>query len=98
MMLPNITGDENNINEDDDQAWDEYLSNIGILLSVLNILVSITAFLGNALILAALHKVSSIYPPTKLLFQCLAVSDLCVGLIRGPLFVAGFLFALFNDF
>ena len=59
-----------------------------MLLSVLNIVFSITAFLGNALILAALHKVSSIYPPTKLLFQCLAVTDLGVGLIVQPIFVA----------
>ncbi|XP_074635780.1 uncharacterized protein LOC141894130 [Acropora palmata] len=31
---------------------------------------------------------TSINPPTKLLFQCLAASDLCVGLIEQPLFVA----------
>ena len=52
----------------------------------LNIFLSITASLGNALILIALHKVTSIYPPTKLLFRCLAVTDLCVGLISQPLF------------
>ena len=45
---------------------------------------SITASLGNALILAALRKVSSVHPPTKLLFQSLAVTDLCVGLISQP--------------
>ena len=56
-------------------------------LSALNIFLSITASLGNALILIALHKVSSIYPPTKLFFRCLAVTDLCVGLIVQPLFV-----------
>ncbi|KAL9980060.1 hypothetical protein ACROYT_G008599 [Oculina patagonica] len=53
---------------------------------VLNIFPSIAASLGNALILAALHKVSSIYPPTKLFFRCLAVADLCVGLIIQPLY------------
>ena len=90
MTLLNITGYENHTSQTADQAWHQYLSTTDILLSVLNILLSITAFLGNALILVALHKVSSIYPPTKLLFQCLAVSDLCVGLIAGPLFVAGF--------
>ena len=36
--------------------------------------------LGNALILIALHKVTSIYPPTNLLSRCLAVTDLSVGL------------------
>ena len=58
-----------------------------VFLPVLNIFLSITASLSNAVILIALHKVTSIYPPTKLLFRCLAVTDLCVGLISQPLFV-----------
>ena len=53
----------------------------------LNIFLSIAASLGNVLILVALHKVTSIYPPTKLLFRCLAVTDLCVGFIVQPLHV-----------
>ena len=59
----------------------------GILTFILafNVFLSITASLGNTLILIALHKVSSIYPPTKLFFRCLAVTDLCVGLIVQPL-------------
>ena len=57
-----------------------------VFLAALNIFLSITASLINALILIALHKVTSIYPPTKLLFRCLAVTDLCVGLISQPLF------------
>ena len=60
-------------------------------LSALNIFLSITASLGNALILIALHKVNSIFPPTKLFFRCLAVTDLCVGLIVQPLFVTSLL-------
>ena len=54
--------------------------------SALNIFLTINASLGNALILIALQKVSSIHPPTKLFFQSLAVSDLCVGVIVQPLF------------
>ena len=53
----------------------------------MNIILSITASLGNVLILIALHRVTSIYPPTKLFFRCLAVTDLCVGLIVQPLYV-----------
>ena len=53
----------------------------------LNIFLSIAASLGNVLILVALHKVTSIHPPTKLLFRCLAVTDLCVGFIVQPLHV-----------
>ena len=60
---------------------------VEIFFIALNIFLSITATLGNALILVALRNVSSIHPPTKLLFRCLAVTDLCVGLICQPLSV-----------
>ena len=53
--------------------------------SALNIFLSVTAAVGNVLILIALKNVSSIHPPTKLFFRCLAVTDLCVGLITQPL-------------
>jgi len=54
-------------------------------ISVLNVLGSITAFLGNAVILVALRKESSLHPPSKLLLSNLAATDLCVGLILEPL-------------
>jgi len=56
------------------------------LISAFNIFPCITACLGNTLILVSLHKVSSIYPPTKSFFRCLAVTDLSVGLIVQPLY------------
>ena len=56
-------------------------------LIALNIFLSIFATLGNVLILVVLRKVSSIHPPTKLLFRCLAVTDLCVGLLCQTLYV-----------
>ena len=59
-----------------------------IFLSVVNTCLSITAFLGNALILVALHKDTSIHPPSKLLYRNLAITDLCVGIIVEPLYVA----------
>lgn len=52
-----------------------------------NILLVLAASLGNALILVALPKVSSLHPPTKLMFQCLTVTDLGVGVIAQPVFV-----------
>ena len=55
--------------------------------ATLNVFLSVIATIGNLLILIALRKVISINSPTKLLFQCLAVTDLCVGLIEQPLFV-----------
>ena len=59
-----------------------------VLICSLNIFLALTATLGNTLILIALHKVSSIHPPTKFLLRCLAMSDFCVGVIVQPLFVA----------
>ena len=59
----------------------------GILMfhAGLNVFLSITAALGNLLILVALPRVSSVHPPTKLLYRCLAITDLLVGLILNPL-------------
>ena len=62
--------------------------NLLIFLSVLNTVLSITAFLGNTLILVALHKETSLHPPSKLLYRSLATTDLCVGIIVEPLGVA----------
>ena len=59
-----------------------------IVLLVLNTFLSITGFLGNTLILAALHKESSLHPPSKLLLRSLAITDLLVGIIVEPLYVA----------
>ena len=83
--MANITGDRNLTNK---LSLEVLVSPAGVdeLFSALNIFLSITASLGNTLILVALHKVSSIHPPTKLFFQSLAITDLCVGLIVQPLF------------
>ena len=59
---------------------------IAEFLSALNIFLSIVTVVGNSLIIIALKNVSSIHPPTKLFFRCLAVTDLCVGLSVQPLF------------
>ena len=58
---------------------------------MLNIFLSITAFLGNTLIahiLVALHKETSVHSQSKLLYRNLAITDLCVGIIAEPLLVA----------
>ena len=65
-----------------------------VFCAALNIFLSISASLGNFLILIALHYVASVHPPTKLLFRCLAVTDLCVGFISQPLFVTYLLIAV----
>ena len=69
-------------------VWVGQFKQQSISFSAVNILLSITAILGNSLILAALHKESSLHPPSKLLYRCLATTDLLVGLVTQPLYAA----------
>jgi len=55
-------------------------------LAALNILLSVTALLGNILILVALRREKSLHPPSKLLFRCLTATDLAVGVFSQPVF------------
>ena len=57
---------------------------LSICFVAVDILLSITAFVGNSLILVSLYKESSLHPPSKLLYRCLATTDLLVGLITQP--------------
>ena len=56
-----------------------------IYFSAVYILLSITTFLGNSLILVALHKESALHAPSKLLYRCLATTDLLVGIFSQPI-------------
>ena len=69
-------------------VWVGEFKQQSISFSAVNILLSITATLGNSLILVALHKESSLHPPSKLLYRCLATTDLLVGLVNQPLYAA----------
>ena len=69
-------------------VWEVDFKQHSISFSAVNILLSITATLANSLILVALHKESSLHPPFKLLYRCLATSDLLVGLVNHPLYAA----------
>ena len=59
-------------------------SELIFLAQALTISLSITAFLGNFLILIALHKETLLHSPSKLLYRNLAITDLCVGIIAEP--------------
>ena len=83
--MANITG-EGNYTSKLNQKLSAPPEGIFEFFSALNIFLSITAAVGNVLILIAMKNVSSIHPPTKLFFRCLAVTDLCVGLIVQPLY------------
>ena len=71
------------------------MNNHLICLAVLNCILSITAIVGNSLILFALQKETLIHPPSKVLLRSLAASDLFVGLLQ-PLF-ATYLLSLIHQ-
>ena len=86
-MLTNSTGEENPKTKEQLYCSAELTGRVHIhliFLAVINIFLSITAFLGNTLILVALRKESSLHRPSKLLYRNLAITDLCVGIIVGP--------------
>ena len=94
MAQENFTEDENHKTVQELFCSAEFVRGVKselIFLSALYIFVSVTAFLGNTLILAALHKETSLHPPSKLLYRNLAITDLCVGIIAEPLFVTYFI-------
>ena len=90
MAQTNVTEDENQKTFMELFCLAEFIRGVDgelTFLSALNIFLSITAFLGNTLILVALHKETSLHPPSKLLYRNLAITDLCVGIILEPLTV-----------
>ena len=99
MALTNLTGDPKQTSIEELACSTEFikgLHNHFIVLLVLNGFVAITAFLGNTLILVALHKESSLHAPSKLLFRNLATTDLYVGLIVEPLLIT-YLISILNE-
>ena len=94
--MANFTGQGNDTSKLQKLSQTLSASPAGIaeFFSALNIFLSITAAVGNALILVALKNVFSIYPPTKLFFRSLAVTDFCVGLIAQPLFATYIIFRI----
>ena len=90
MALKNFTEDENYKTVEELYCSAEFVRGVEselIFLSGLNIFFSVTAFLGNTVILVGLHKETSLHPPSKLLYRNLAITDLCVGIIAEPSFV-----------
>ena len=85
--MRNLSNDEGNKATFEKQVCASTVDEIHAMrfLVALNIALSISASLGNSLILVALHKELSLHPPSKLLYICLASTDLCVGAILQPL-------------
>ena len=87
--MANLTNDGDQTTNEESFCYKGVLDEIHqkLFLLTLNILISVTAFLGNALIISALPKVSTLHPSSKLLLSCLVWSDLSVGLISEPLYI-----------
>ena len=88
LTTPNLTGDGQQKPRQLPLCWSYLTAELHsqlTFISVLNSFLSVTALFGNALILIALYKESSLYPPSKLLLRSLATTDLGVGLISEPL-------------
>ena len=64
-------------------GWKDDINNHLMIIARTNIFF-LLGFFGNTLILIALSKESSLHPQAKLLYRCLAITDLCVGLISEP--------------
>ena len=64
------------------EKFNQGLENEILSLSVINILLGITAIVGNIVILIALHKETSLNQASKVLLRNLVASDLCVGFVQ----------------
>lgn len=66
----------------------EHVDSVYIAMCILNGLLTFTAIFGNAAIIFALQKASSIPTTAKILMQSLAVTDLSSGFFTHPLYIA----------
>ena len=99
MALANLTGDPKQMSIEELVCSTEFTGEVHnhlIVLLAQNGFVGITAFLGNTMILVALHKDTSLHPPSKFLFRSLTTTDLCVGIIAETLFVT-YLISTLNE-
>ena len=96
MELINISLDFNyagnnssvkNVNENREYD-DQRLYNTIVVCVALNLLLSFTTLFGNVAIIITLWKTPSLHSPANILLASLAVSDLTVGLVVQPLFIA----------
>lgn len=72
----------------DPTARGESYAEFYIAECVLNAVLSLTAFLGNFLVIGAIWRTPTLHQPTNVLLFGLSLSDLGVGLIIQPFFIA----------
>ena len=86
--MANLTENEHPLRTEELLCTNIFGQHHDIFITAFSIFFSATASLGNVLILVALHKESSLHPPSKLMLCCLAITDLAVGLTSQPMFAA----------
>lgn len=67
-------------------------------VAFINLVLSLTAFAGNFIIVLVLKKCRTIHPPSRALLFSLALTDLGVGLFSQPLFAASKIIGYRQDF
>ena len=69
-------------------SWEEFQASattpVLIFICIVVVLTSISAIVGNSLVLASIWRTPSLHSPSNVLIVGLAVSDLCVGLLVEP--------------
>ena len=75
----------------DSNGYSKQELNYRIAIGVVNVFLCITAVFGNSAILLTIWKTSSLHLMANILLASLAVSDLAVGLVVQPLFIADLL-------
>ena len=76
-------------------SWEQFQASIStsvlVFICILLVLTSISAVVGNSLVLASIWRTPSLHSPSNVLIVGLAISDLCVGLLVEP---TAFVYAL----
>ena len=75
----------------------EKFSLVILFLCITNALSAIASSIGNFLVVIAIWRTPSLHCPSSVLLSGLALSDLAVGLISQPVFVASNITLLFED-
>ena len=79
----------NNSNQSNNPTWrGESYADVYIAGCVLNAVFSLTALAGNFLVLGTIWTTPTLHKPTNILLLGLSLSDLAVGLLVQPMFIA----------
>lgn len=107
MRLPNETNGitrhlanvvPNNSESREEQNISDTTQKILVINCVVNIALALTSIIGNSLVLHAVWKTPTLRSPSMFLLCGLALSDLAVGAVVQPLFIANDLIALYPQY